>query len=107
VSSSADQAQTRYEEFLSRRALPVNGRWYPVVLDSQIPQTTGQPNGICSDIYFITTRINGEAMTFGQYQDFNMTYGQTRSELVSMFGSDDIAITDNGRFAMVRDNSRG
>ena len=24
-----------------------------------------------------------------------------------MFGSDDIAITDNGRFALVRDNSRG
>ncbi len=107
VSASSDLAQERYIEMLERRAIQVNGRWYPVVLDSQIPQTTGQPNGICSDIYFITTRINGESMTFGQYQDFNMTYGRTRSELVSMFNSDDIAITDNGRFAMVRDNTRG
>lgn len=102
-----NQAQIRYEEYLSRMALPINGRWYPVVLDHQIPETTGQANGICSDIYFITTSISGETITFGQYQDFNMTYGRTRNELVSMFGSDDIAITDNGRFALVRSNVRG
>ncbi len=107
VTSSADQAQERYEEILERRAIKVGGRWYPVILDSEIPQTSGQPNGVCSDIYFITTRINGETITFGQYQDFNMTYGRTRQELTTMFGSDDIAITDNGRFALVRDNSRG
>jgi hypothetical protein len=105
--ANADQAQARYEEYLTRMALPIYGRWYPVVIDSQIPETTGQPNGVCSDIYFITTSINGEEITFGQYQDFNMTYGRTRQEMVSMFGSDDIAITDNGRFALVRDNSRG
>lgn len=101
------QAQQRYEEYLTRMALPIMGRWYPVVLDSQIVETTGQANGICSDIYFITTRISGEEITFGQYQDFNMTYGRTRQEMVSMFGSDDIAVTDNGRYALVRDNSRG
>lgn len=107
ITASADQARDRFEEYLNRRALPINGRWYPVVIDSQISETTGQPNGTCSDIYFITTEINGEAITFGQYQDFNMTYGRTRDELMSMFGSDDISITDNGRFALVRDNSRG
>lgn len=102
-----NQAMMRYEEYLTRMALPIYGRWYPVVLDSLIPETAGQANGICSDIYFITTTINGEEITYGQYQDFNMTYGRTRNELVSMFGSDDIAITDNGRYALVRDNSRG
>ncbi len=107
ITVSADQARARYEEYLSRSALPIFGRWYPVVLDSQIVETTGQANGICSDIYFITTNINGEEITFGEYQDFNMTYGKTRQELTSLFGSDDIAITDNGRFALVRDNSRG
>jgi hypothetical protein len=107
LTASADQAQARFEEFLSRMALPIYGRWYPVVLDSQIPETPGQANGICSDIYFITTRIQGEEITFGQYQDFNKTYGSVRDELVSLFGSDDISITDNGRFALVRDNSRG
>ena len=107
MQQSADQARGRYEEYLSRLALPVYGRWYPVVLDSQISETTGQANGICSDIYFITTSINGEEITYGQYQDFNATYGRIRQELVSLFGSDDIAITDNGRYALVRDNSRG
>jgi len=107
MNASADQAQARHEEYLSRMALPIYGRWYPVVLDSQIPETTGQANGICSDIYFITKSINGEEITFGQYQDFNMTYGRTRNEIVSLFGSDDIAITDNGRYALVRDNERG
>lgn len=107
LTQSADQARARYEDYLSRMALPIYGRWYPVVLDSQIPETTGQANGICSDIYFLTKSINGEEVLFGQYQDFNMTYGKTRNELVSMFGSDDIAITDNGRFALIRDNTRG
>jgi len=104
---NADQAQARYEGYLSSMQLPIDGRLYNVVLDSQIPETTGQANGICSDIYFITREISGRTITYGQYQDFNMTYGRVRNELVSLFGSDDIAITDNGRYALVRSNSRG
>ena len=104
---NGDQTQARYEEYLTRMSLPIGGRWYPVILDSQIPETTGQANGICSDIYFITTTLSGRTVTYGQYQDFNLTYGRTRNELTAMFGSDDIAITDNGRFALVRDNVRG
>ncbi len=107
VSQDAGQARERYLEILDRRALQVGDRWYPVTLDSEIPQTTGQANGTCSDVYFITTRINGETVTWGQYQDFNQTYGSVRNEMVSTFGSDDIGITDNGRFALVRDNTRG
>lgn len=104
---NADQAQSRYEQYLNSMALPIDGRMYPVVLDSQIPETTGQANGICSDIYFITTQLSGRTITYGNYQNFNQTYGRVRNELVSMFGSDDIALTDNGRFALVRSNSRG
>ena len=107
ITQSADQARQRYEEYQSRMALPIYGRWYPVVLDTQIPETTGQANGICSDIYFLTTSINGEEILHGEYQDFQSTYGRVRNELVSMFGSDDIAITDNGRYALVRQNVRG
>lgn len=103
----ANQAQARYEDYLRSMMLPIDGRMYPVVLDSQIPETAGQANGICSDIYFITTDISGRTVTYGNYQDFNKTYGRVRNEMVSMFGSDDIAITDNGRFALVRQNSRG
>jgi len=104
---NADQAQSRYEQYLSTMQLPIDGKLYPVVLDSQIPETTGQANGICSDIYFITREISGRTITYGNYQDFNKTYGRTRNEMVSMFGSDDIAITDNGRFSLVRSNERG
>jgi len=104
---NGDQVQATYEEYLTRMAIPIDGKWYPVVLDSQIPETTGQANGVCSDIYFITTDLSGRTVTYGQYQDFNKTYGRVRNELTSMFGSDDIAITDNGRYAVVRDNSRG
>jgi hypothetical protein len=107
ITQSADQARSRYEEYLGRMQLPIYGRWYDVVLDTQIPETTGQANGICSDIYFLTTDINGEPILYGEYQDFNQTYGRVRQELVSMFGSDDIAITDNGRYALIRDNERG
>jgi len=107
VVASADQAQERYQGYLTRMSLPINGREYPVILDSQITETHGNANGDCSDIFFITTEINGETVTFGQYQNFNDTYGTISNELTSLFGSDDIAITDNGRFALVRDNSRG
>lgn len=104
---SADQARDRREEFESRMALPILGRWYPISLDDLIPETPGQANGICSDIYFITTDISGETVVFGQYQDFNETYGATQDELKALFETDDIAIIDNGRFAIVRDNTRG
>lgn len=57
VSFNGDQAQARYEEYLRSMALPIDGRLYPVVLDSQIPETTGQANGTCSDIYFIPLGI--------------------------------------------------
>jgi len=107
LTQSADQARMRYEEYLSRMALPIYGRWYPVILDTQVPETTGQANGICSDIYFLTTAINGEEILYGEYQNFQQTYGRVRAELAAMFGSDDIAITDNGRYALVRDNERG
>lgn len=107
MNASADQAQARYEEYLNRQALPIYGRWFPVVLDNMISETPGQANGTCSDIYILTKNINGEEVLYGEYQDFNQTYGAVRQELVSMFGSDDIAITDNGRFALVRSNERG
>lgn len=107
VSASADQARDRYEQYLSAMSLPILGRNYPVVLDSQIPQTTGQANGICSDIYFMTTSIAGQEVLYGEYQDFNQTYGRVRNEMLSMFNSDDIYITDNGRFALVRHNVGG
>ncbi len=107
VNVDANQAQNRYESYLNSMQLPIDGRMYPVVLDNLIPETTGQANGICSDIYFITTEISGRTITYGQYQDFNKTFGRVNDELRSMFGGSPIAITDNGRYAVIMDNVRG
>lgn len=103
----ANQAQNRYESYLNSMQLPIDGKMYPVILDNLIPETTGQANGICSDIYFITTDISGRTITYGQYQDFNKTFGRVNDELRSMFGGSPIAITDNGRYAVIMDNVRG
>jgi len=102
-----NQAQNRYESYLNSMQLPIDGRMYPVVIDNLIPETTGQANGICSDIYFITTDISGRTVTYGQYQDFNKTFGSVNAELRAMFGGSPIAITDNGRYAVIMDNTRG
>ena len=103
----ANQAQNRYEQYLNSMQLPIDGRMYPVVIDNLIPETAGQANGICSDIYFITTDISGRTITYGQYQDFNKTFGRVNDELRAMFGGSPIAITDNGRYAVIMDNVRG
>lgn len=107
TSQDAGQAQNRYESYLNSMQLPIDGKMYPVVLDNLIPESTGQPNGICSDIYFITTEISGRTITYGQYQDFNKTFGSVNAELRAMFGGSPIAITDNGRYAVIMDNVRG
>lgn len=104
---SADEARERHQQYLEMSALPIGGRWYPVVKDSQIPETSGTPTGVCSDVYFITKEINGEMVTYGEYQDFDATYGTVRRELVQLFGSDDIAIVDNGRYALIKRNVGG
>jgi hypothetical protein len=70
------EVQIYRAEYTSGRALPIAGRLYPVILDSQIPQVTNQGDGICSDIYFVTTHIGGEAIIQGQYQDLKPLPGK-------------------------------
>lgn len=106
MNTSQDLAMSRYEEYITRRALPILGKWYPVVIDNMIDETD-DGTGWVSDIYFLTTQIAGRDVLWGEYQDFNATYGDAAAEIRSLFGSDDIATTDGGRFAMIRDNSRG
>ncbi len=63
--------RTRHKEHLTKRALPIGGRFYPVVLDSEIPDIIGRGSNACSNIYFITTRVADRTITWGEYQDFN------------------------------------
>jgi hypothetical protein len=70
------EVQIYRTEYMSSRALPIGGRLYPVILDSQISQVTNQGDVICSDIYFVTTRIGGEAIIQGKYQDLKPLPGK-------------------------------
>ncbi len=106
MNASNEQAMARYEEYITRRALPILGRWYPVTIDNMIAETD-DGTGYVSDIYFLTTRIAGQDILYGEYQDFNATYGAVAQEIRGLYGSDDVAITDGGRFALLRSNVRG
>jgi hypothetical protein len=66
------EVQIYRTEYMNSRALPIGGRLYPV----QIPQVTNQNDGICSDIYFVTTHIGGEAIIQGKYQDLKPLSGK-------------------------------
>jgi hypothetical protein len=89
------------DRFIGESILRIDGKDYPVVLDNLIPHTvTAYGNGpkYCSDIYAITTMVDGREVAWGEYQDFNVTGGRALAELKSMFGATLIAVTDGGRF---------
>jgi hypothetical protein len=81
--------------------LTIDGMTYPVTLDSQIEVTYGSFGNqvmACSDIYFITTNIRGEVVTWGEYQDLNKTGAATLAWFRQNFGATYWSITDGGRF---------
>lgn len=87
----------------------IDGIEYDVELDSQISQTLspyGNETKFCSDIYFITTQVGGRVVTWGEYQDFNVTAGSTIAWFRQQFGSAP-AITDGGRFLAAPTTSGG
>lgn len=51
-----DKVRERHKEYLTRRALPIGGRFYPVILDNDLPDIS------CSNVYFATTRINDKTV---------------------------------------------
>jgi len=82
--------------------LPIDGREYPVVLDNLIPQVVapyGSVSKFCSDIYVLTTHIDGMEVLYGEFQNLEQTTRETLAWFRSMFNSQPISITDGGRFA--------
>ena len=108
-----DQTATtaRRERYRAQMVLPIDGRDYPVVLDSQIAQTMvpyGNDTAFCSDVYMITTRVGGKLVTFGEFQDFNKTAGAALAWFRKQFGAaQQITITDGGRFIIGGDTYGG
>lgn len=90
------------DQYLSGMYLTIDGRNYPVLLDNLMPVTTtayGTGTRWCSDIYALTTDIEGQTVMWGEYQDFNATASSIISEMRSSFGATPVAVTDGGRFA--------
>jgi hypothetical protein len=91
-------------------SVPVDGKWVPVGLDSQIPNnpvSVGTETGFTGDIYLLTKRVNGRTVFWGEFQNLNQTAGATMAWFRQMFGSTPVAITDGGRFMIAATTEGG
>lgn len=95
-----DIAQRR-DQLLQTRQLPIDGKMYQVYIDNQIPNTPspyGNTTKYCGDIHVITRVVEGETVTWGEYQNFSQTCAPEMQWFRSNFGAVPISITDGGRF---------
>lgn len=106
TTSSMDEITRRYERYVSTMKLPIDGRDYPVVLDTQIPLTTDGTRR-CSDIYVLTTSVDGQQVLWGEYQDFSATFGNAAAWFKATFGASMIGTSDGGRFMWAPTTSGG
>lgn len=91
----------RRDALLRSRRLIIDGIEYPVILDNSIPTTVapyGNTRMFCGDIFGITTQIEGELVTWGEFQDFARTCAPEIAYWRANYGNQPIAITDGGRF---------
>jgi hypothetical protein len=90
-----------WEKIKNQMMIPLDGQWYPVVLDNIMPSTAvpfGSQTSFRGDIYILTTYLEGMEVFWGEYQDFNKTAGKTIAWFRSQFNSAPVSITDGGRF---------
>lgn len=104
--ASMEETTRRYERYVSTMRLPIDGRDYPVVLDTQIPVTSDGARR-CSDIYVLTTAVDGQTILWGEYQDFANTFGKVSAWFRATFGASMIGVSDGGRFMWAPTTSGG
>lgn len=96
------------DKFMSAMSIPIDGKYYRVVLDNGI-ETANSDQLRCSDIYVITRTLpgapNGGLITYGEYQDLNATAGSAIAFLKKHFGGANVDITDGGRYLLAYDTS--
>jgi len=98
------------DDMLNGMFVRIDGRNYPVILDSVMPSTAGYFGSetiFCGQIAFLTTSVEGETILWGEYQDFNQTMAAELAFFRQMFGFQPWAITDGGRFYYTYDLSGG
>jgi len=91
----------RRDQLLASRQLPIDGKMYQVYLDNQISNIAApytNTTKYCGDIYAITKSVEGETVTWGEYQNFDQTCAPELAWWRQNFGNVPISITDGGRF---------
>lgn len=100
----------RRDELLRSRMLPIDGKRYPVILDNLMtnsPSPYGSSTKFCGDIFVITRSVDGETVTWGEYQDFSRTTAPEIAYWRANYGNQPISITDGGRFMHAPTTSGG
>jgi hypothetical protein len=106
MTGSMDEIARRYEKYVSTMRLPIDGRDYPVILDTQIPLTINGASR-CSDIYVLTTAVDGQSVLWGEYQDFSKTFAGAAAWFKATYGATLIGTSDGGRFMWAPTTSGG
>ncbi len=91
----------RYEEILSRQALPIDGVWVPVYFDSGITGTWEHAGErFRSDIFFLTTQFDREPFIYGEHVDLRQGLAAlSKSPIFAKWASNaPITPIDGGRF---------
>jgi hypothetical protein len=89
----------RWEIFNNRR-LPINGTFYPVILDTGIFEHNSTNNAnvpagcFASSIYFVPLTANNLPMTYLEYVD----YTKSNLDITALNGKEQFWHTDNGRY---------
>lgn len=108
-------ARDRANAVIATQVINIDGRPYKIYLDSQMPITNGSVGSTpvrCGEIAVITRVLpgapkgsaspGGGIITWGEYQDFRRTAGDTIAWLKQETGGTHFDITDGGRFIVTR-----
>jgi len=94
------------DDMMKGSYIVVDGRRIRVVSDSQMPVTAvpyGNYTAWRGSIFYLVKSVEGELILWGEYQDFNKTFGASLSWIKSMVGGAPLTITDGGRFIVAGD----
>ena len=98
--SGLEEAVKLRDEIRSSRSLPIEGRYYDVIVDDMISETIaagGATGTYQSDIYIVPLTANGEPMLFWEYFPFN---DQAIAAAAQMAPQGYFSVLDNGRFLL-------
>lgn len=111
----AVMTRDRANQVIATQVITIDGRQYKIYIDSQMPITNTSVGNVpvrCGEIAVITRVLpgapkgsaspGGGIITWGEYQDFRKTAGDTIQWLKQESGGSHFDVTDGGRFIVTR-----